>query len=173
MCFTSQFKQGVEALSRYNRPSILAIHSNTFQYSPHIHMMPKPHCNLQRSPHIDMTPKLCHNLHRSQHIHSKASTNVTAPPFSLLPADTSCSPHTPVHGSMHYAGYYPSQTQPFRDPFYSLPIIGLCFDKTNQGSTISDEGAVILGEKVRVFKFLGYKHYKGMPSANNISQTTP
>lgn len=137
-------------------------------------MTPKPRRNVQRSPHIDTTPKPHHNLRRSRRIRSKASANVTAPPsFPLLPADTSRSPHTPARGSTCYAGYHPDQTHPSSDPFYPSPIIGLRFNKADQGGAIAREGAVIWGEKVGAFEFLGYKYYEGMPSANNISRETP
>lgn len=112
-----------------------------------------------------MTPKQRRNLHRSRRIRSKASsTNVTTPPFPLL-ANTLRSPRTPTRGSTRYAGYQPGETHPSSDPFYPSPIIGLRFDKTDQGGAIAREGAVIFGEKVE--DFLGYKYYEGMPSANS------
>ena len=150
------------SVNRYlNRPPILAGYSNALP-------------TFQRFPHIEMTPtkQRCNNLRRSRRIRSKACVNVAALPFPFL-VDTHLSPrdrspHTPVRGSTRYAGYHPGQTHPSTDdPFYSSPVIGLRFNKTDQGTAIACEGAVILGG---VFESPGHKHYEGMPSANRFLQ---
>ena len=60
-----------------------------------------------------------------------------------------------MHSSTIVA-YDPSQTHPIDDPFYSLPVIGLHFQKNNKGRGLVCEGAVIIGE------FSSYKYCQGM-----------